>query len=255
MKSFAKINIFLKITGLRGNYHELASRFVLLEDIYDEIEFIKTNDKFANLQICTNKEIKGKNIIQKAYDKLCEFGFENELKEFFSSHFINLKKQIPMGGGLGGGSSNAATFLQMLNKELNLKISKENLMQIGAKIGADVPFFLSGFKSANVAGIGEKITEFDDEVPNFKLSLKNISCDTAKVYDEFRANFLKFDIKFANLLLNLKSSEILSQFKNYELNDLLRPCQNLYPNLQICDDEFLSGSGSTCFKVKNERVS
>lgn len=248
MKSFAKINIFLKITGLRENYHELASRFVLLENIYDEIEFVKFNGD-ESLQIRSNKEIKGKNIIEKAYEKLCEAGFKNELKEFFANHFVNLEKNIPMGGGLGGGSSNAAVFLKMINEEANLKINSQNLAKIGAKIGADVPFFLSEFKSANVAGIGEKITEFDDEVPNFKLSLKNISCDTAKVYGEFRANFLKFDTKFANSLLNLKSCDILNEFENYDLNDLLRPCLSLYPNLQICKDEFLSGSGSSCFKV------
>ena len=248
MKSFAKINVFLKIVGLRGNYHELASRFVLLDNIYDEIKFVKFNGN-GSLQIRSNKEIKGKNIIEKAYEKLCEAGFKNELKEFFSSHFIHLEKNIPMGGGLGGGSSNAAVFLKMINKEANLKISDQNLAKIGEKIGADVPFFLSGFKSANVAGIGENITEFDDEIPNLKLVLKNISCDTAKVYGEFRANFLKFDIKFANSLLNLKSCDILNEFENYELNDLLRPCLSLYPNLQICEDEFLSGSGSSCFKV------
>lgn len=249
MKSFAKINVFLKIVGLRENYHELASRFVLLENIYDEIKFVKFNGD-GNLQIRSNKEIQGKNIIEKAYEKLCEAGFKNELKEFFSSHFIHLEKNIPMGGGLGGGSSNAAVFLKMINEEANLKINSQNLLQIGAKIGADVPFFLSGFKSANVAGIGENITEFDDEIPNLKLVLKNISCDTAKVYSEFRANFLNFmDKKFANSLLNLKSCDILNEFKNYELNDLLRPCLSLYPNLQICEDEFLSGSGSTCFRV------
>ena len=103
---------------------------------------------------------------------------------------MNLEKNIPMGGGLGGGSSNAAVFLKMINEEANLKINSQNLLQIGTKIGADVPFFLSEFKAANVAGIGEKIAEFDDEVPNFKLVLKNISCDTAKVYGEFRANFM-----------------------------------------------------------------
>ena len=250
MKSFAKVNVFLKIVGLRGNYHELASRFVLLEDIFDEIEFIKFNGD-GNLQIRSNKEILGKNIITKAYEKLCECGFGNVLSEFFKSHFINLQKNIPMGGGLGGGSSNAATFLKMINEAANLKISRENLVKIGASVGADVPFFLSGAKSANVAGIGEIIDEFDDSVPNLKLCLKDISCDTAKVYNEFRANFLGIiDKKFADSLLNLKSCDIVNEFKNYELNDLLKPCLSLYPSLQICDDEFLSGSGSSCFKVK-----
>jgi len=169
MKSFAKINVFLKVVGTRGNYHEILSRFVLCEQLFDEIYFKKSNS-FAIK--CDNKEIK-ENIIQKAIDELKRAGFSNELDEFFSSHKIIINKQIPIGAGLGGGSSNAATFLLMLNDELNLNIKRENLMQIASKIGADVAFFVSGYKAANVSGIGEIIEEFDDEVPNLNIFTPN----------------------------------------------------------------------------------
>lgn len=247
MKSFAKINVFLKVVGTRGNYHEILSRFVLCEQLFDEIYFEKSNSFSIE---CDNKEIK-ENIIQKAIDELKKAGFSNELDEFFSSHKIIINKQIPIGAGLGGGSSNAATFLLMVNDELNLHIKRENLMQITSKIGADVAFFVSGYKVANVSGIGEIIKDFDDEVPNLNIFTPNVFCSTPMVYQEFRSNFLQYiDVNAAKKMQNLKSKELLEIYKNEELNDLFAPCFKLYPQMNEFRDKFLSGSGSSVFSVK-----
>lgn len=246
MKSFAKINVFLKVVGTRGNYHEILSRFVLCEQLFDEIYFKKSNSFAIE---CDNKEIKD-NIIQKAIDELKKAGLSNELDEFFSSHKIIINKQIPIGAGLGGGSSNAATFLLMVNDELNLNIKRENLMQIASKIGADVAFFVSGYKAANVSGIGEIIEEFDDEVPNLNILTPNVFCSTPMVYQEFRSNFLQYiDVNAAKKMQNLKSAELLEIYKNEELNDLFAPCFKLYPQMNEFRDKFLSGSGSSVFSV------
>ena len=247
MKSFAKINVFLKVVGTRGNYHEILSRFVLCEQLFDEIYFERSNSFAIE---CDNKEIK-ENIIQKAIDELKRAGFSNELDEFFSSHKIIINKQIPIGAGLGGGSSNAATFLLMVNDELNLNIKRENLMQIASKIGADVTFFVSGYRAANVSGIGEIIEEFDDEVPNLNIFTPNVFCSTPMVYQEFRSNFLQYiDVNAAKKMQNLKSKELLEIYKNEELNDLFAPCFKLYPQMNEFRDKFLSGSGSSVFSVK-----
>ena len=247
MKSFAKINVFLKVVGTRGNYHEILSRFVLCEQLFDEIYFKKSNSFAIE---CDNKEIK-ENIIQKAIDELKRAGFSNELDEFFSSHKIIINKQIPIGAGLGGGSSNAATFLLMVNDELNLHIKRENLMQISSKIGADVAFFVSGYKAANVSGIGEIIKDFNDEVPNLNIFTPNVFCSTPMVYQEFRSNFLQYiDVNAAKKMQNLKSAELLEIYKNEELNDLFAPCFKLYPQMNEFRDKFLSGSGSSVFSVK-----
>ena len=247
MKSFAKINVFLKVVGTRGNYHEILSRFVLCEQLFDEIYFERSNSFAIE---CDNKEIK-ENIIQKAIDELKKAGFSNELDEFFSSHKIIINKQIPIGAGLGGGSSNAATFLLMVNDELNLNIKCENLMQIASKIGADVTFFVSGYKAANVSGIGEIIKDFDDEVPNLNIFTPNVFCSTPMVYQEFRSNFLQYiDVNAAKKMQNLKSKELLEIYKNEELNDLFAPCFKLYPQMNEFRDKFLSGSGSSVFSVK-----
>ena len=247
MKSFAKINVFLKVVGTRGNYHEILSRFVLCEQLFDEIYFKRSNSFAIE---CDNKEIK-ENIIKKVIDELKKAGFSNELDEFFSSHKIIINKQIPIGAGLGGGSSNAATFLLMVNDELNLNIKRENLMQIASKIGADVAFFVSGYKAANVSGIGEIIEEFDDEVPNLNIFTPNVFCSTPMVYQEFRSNFLQYiDVNAAKKMQNLKSKELLEIYKNEELNDLFAPCFKLYPQMNEFMDKFLSGSGSSVFSVK-----
>ena len=247
MKSFAKINVFLKVVGTRGNYHEILSRFVLCEQLFDEIYFERSNSFTIE---CDNKEVK-ENIIQKAIDELKKAGFSNELDEFFSSHKIIISKQIPIGAGLGGGSSNAATFLLMVNDELNLNIKRENLIQIASKIGADVAFFVSGYRAANVSGIGEIIEEFDDEVPNLNIFTPNVFCSTPMVYQEFRSNFLQYiDVNAAKKMQNLKSKELLEIYKNEELNDLFAPCFKLYPQMNEFKDKFLSGSGSSVFSVK-----
>ncbi|KEA45737.1 4-diphosphocytidyl-2C-methyl-D-erythritol kinase [Campylobacter mucosalis] len=247
MKSFAKLNIFLKIIGTRGDYHEIVSRFVLFKEFFDEIEF-KRAENFA---IDSNQNIEN-NIILKAKSELEKAGFKPELDEFFKSHKIVLKKNIPMGAGLGGGSSNAATFLLMINEELNLKLSREELCKIGAKVGSDVPFFLSGFESANVSGVGEKIVEFSDTIPNIDVFTPDIFCSTPLVYKEFRANFMQnIDLNLTDKIKSIPSTELLQSYKNSQLNDLYAPCFKIYKDMQKYSDKFLSGSGSSVFCVRS----
>ncbi|PSM52497.1 4-diphosphocytidyl-2-C-methylerythritol kinase [Campylobacter blaseri] len=253
MKSFAKINVFLKIIGTRDNYHELVSRFILVENLYDEISFKKSSYNNYKLNILSNKAIKGENIISKAYNELAKLGFDEKLHAFFKEHDVILHKNIPIGAGLGGGSSNAATFLHLANKEIDLSLTIPDIVEISKNIGSDVAFFASRLKSANVSGVGEIIENFDDIVPKIKIISPNIFSSTPVVYNEFRKNFMNvIDKELALSLYNLSSQEILSSYTNYQLNDLLLPCKKLYPKLILNDDEFLSGSGSSYFKVKGK---
>ena len=320
MRAFAKANVFLKLVGFdERKYHYLVSRFVLLDEIYDEIELTKdkTNagfeiitkfseiecengDKFsefgefscenaefsdkngvaskANAEFgenykndsCENtefyeksgaaKQIKGENIIAKAYKMLCECGFKGVLDECFSKFSLKLTKKIPIGGGLGGGSSNAACFLRLMNESLNLGLSREHLMQMGARLGSDVPFFVSGFKSANVSGTGELIAEFEDEIPPLIFSFPQLECSTAAVYAKFdeSLNFKDSNGEFAknsalaNKLKTKTSKELLNAYENTALNDLFTPCVALYPKMSafLQGGFFLSGSGSSVFKAE-----
>ncbi|MDR0761798.1 MAG: 4-(cytidine 5'-diphospho)-2-C-methyl-D-erythritol kinase [Campylobacteraceae bacterium] len=253
IKSHAKINIFLKIVGTRDNYHEIISRFVRVDNLYDELEFLPKplHIKGFELKGKFNCSIE-KNTIYRAYKLLQNAANTKKMDNFFAEYFLSVKKNIPLGGGLGGGSSNAAAFLLYINKALELGLSTEELCGIGSKIGADVNFFLYECKAANVSGIGEIIEPLQDEIPNIELIFDVAMCDTALVYGKFR-ECRQNDINktAAQKLTFLNSKEVLEKFDNTALNDLLRSVLICYPSLKPKADTglFLSGSGSTFFKV------
>ena len=248
-RAYAKVNVFLKIVGKREEYHELLSRFILVKNLYDEMEFKpkQTNDEF---------ELHGEfgcplksNTIYKAYEATCKAGFTKELKEFFTCKALSVKKNIPSFAGLGGGSSDAATFLHMINKEANLGLSNERLADIGLQVGADVPFFIYGYNSANVSGIGEVVKEFKETPLHVKTFTPNVKCDTRAVYRAFRDNY-KVDIDLANKMSKMSSQELLNAYDDITLNDLFGASLSVYSELETerKKDWFFSGSGSSFFK-------
>lgn len=251
--SYAKANIFLKIVGTRDNYHEIVSRFVLLPNLSDNMWFEPNHgisfDIIGDFD-CDKKS----NTIYKAYEALLDYKPQKKIVEFCKKHKMMVYKNIPKQAGLGGGSSNAATFLKMLNEALSLGLSKEELAEIGVKVGADVPFFVYGYKAANVYGIGEKVVEFQDDVPQLKLfTPDDIKCDTKEVYKTFRKHFIDdLDVDLAKELENKTSREILEHYQPLELNDLFHAVLKKYPEFHEhkLDGWYLSGSGSTLFKVK-----
>jgi len=256
-KSYAKVNIFLKITGKKeyngSSYHTLNSRFMLVKNLYDTIEFIPQKCDSFTIEGVNGVE-KTDNIIYKAYKALNQYIGDLDILEFFYNHKVVVKKNIPFGAGLGGGSSNAATFINMVKEVCNLKVSTQELANIGAKIGADIPFFIYGFNSANVSGFGEVIEEFKEEALELELFTPNIHCDTTKVYKEFSKNYFK-DVSpnsGASLMLNNSYDILTSNKKATELNDLYKAALLIYPNLKNYEKEnyFFSGSGSTFFKIK-----
>lgn len=250
MKAYAKINIFLKILGrTKNNFHTISSRFVLLESLYDELYFTKDKSK-EGFEILN--DLIDDNIIKKAYVLLCQSGYKNVLDEFFSQYSLVLVKNIPMCAGLGGGSSNCASFLRLINETLNLKLTTQELINLSTKLGSDVAFFLSGFKAANVSGCGEIIKEFKDDELDFKLYFNQISCSTKVVYDTFDKleNDFYQNQKDAKTFEKLSSSTLLT-FENHVLNDLLKPCIKAYPRMsEFVSKGFLSGSGSSVFGLK-----
>jgi len=245
IKAPAKVNIFLKITGFQGGYHKIASRFILYPSLYDTIAFTpKKSDGFSieGMDLAIEQ-----NIITKAYNLIKNEKTEN----FFKNHIVKITKRIPSQAGLGGGSSDAAAFLKLLNSICNLGYSLNQLAKIGAKVGADVPFFVYGYKSANVEGIGEIITPFEEELPNLELTTPSFGCDTAKVYQTFRKSQKNLEIKTTQKMLTLSSKEILKHFTPLQANDLYTPAITLCPQLKkYSHNYYLSGSGSTIFKER-----
>ena len=247
-KSYAKVNIFLKIVGLRENYHLIASRFVRVKNLFDTISFIKKD--VDNFSIEGNFScILEKNTVYKAYKELEKF---DEVKEFFKKNIVKIDKNIPEFAGLGGGSSNCATFLNMVNQACNLNLSKEELAKIGSNIGADVPFFVYEFDSANVSGIGEIVEEFKEESLNIEVITPKIACDTGKIYKNFREKFYKeLNKDEVKELFVTNSKDILKKFSINEANDLYFSALDLNGDLKKFekDNWFFSGSGSSFFKI------
>ncbi|WOH37832.1 4-(cytidine 5'-diphospho)-2-C-methyl-D-erythritol kinase [Thalassotalea fonticola] len=187
--SVAKINRFLHITGQRSNgYHELQTIFQFL-DFGDSLEFKINNSGQVNLLTPIAGVSNDSNLIVKAAKRLqlqagCSLGVE-----------IKLQKQLPMGGGLGGGSSNAATTLLALNKLWQLNYTTDQLAELGISLGADVPVFVRGC-TAFAQGIGEHLTPIVVDTPWFLVTIPNCSISTAEIFGakELPRNTAKIDI-------------------------------------------------------------
>ncbi|MEA3289720.1 MAG: 4-(cytidine 5'-diphospho)-2-C-methyl-D-erythritol kinase [Campylobacterota bacterium] len=251
-KSYAKVNIFLKIAGKRDSYHELVSRFVRVKNLYDVVSFEKGNFTEFTLEGDFGCETK-QNTIYKAYLKLLEIN-EN-IEELFENYKVVVKKNIPEFAGLGGGSSNCATFIIMVNELANLGLSKDQLSKIGETIGADVPFFIYEYDSANVTGIGEIVEPFDEEVLDIRTFTPPVECNTGKIFTSFRDKFYKeISIEDTNKLIAMKSIDILKNMDIKSANDLYAPALDNYPKLTpknygLPKNSFFSGSGSSFFYI------
>ena len=250
-KAYAKVNIFLKITGTREQYHTLASRFMRVESLYDELEFIPNRSDAFLIEGNFGCSVQ-QNTIYKAYKALLKKTQSEALEEFFKTNGVGVQKRIPAFAGLGGGSSDAATFLHMCNEQLSLGLGIEDLVEVGLQVGADVPFFLYGYASANVTGIGEIVESFDEEPLDIETFTPKIEISTPAVYKEYRQNFFApISREEESKWLSLPSKEVLQKFDAKSANDLFAPALKFYPQLESYNKEglFFSGSGSTFFRV------
>ncbi len=171
----AKLNLMLHILGRRPDgYHELQTLFQFL-DYADELEFAVRDDGQIHLHSDLQDVPHDSNLIVKAARKLqqltgCKLGAD-----------IWLKKVLPMGGGIGGGSSDAATTLLGLNHLWQLDCSEDQLAELGLSLGADVPVFVRGH-AAFAEGVGEKLTPVDPEEPWYVVLVPQVFVSTAEIF-------------------------------------------------------------------------
>ena len=242
LKSYAKVNLFLNVVGRRSDkYHNLQSYCVLL-NLADQIDI--QSSKSTECLVENHVSITD-NLILKVIDYI------NRLYQTQKSVKICIKKYIPIGSGLGGGSSNAAAVLKILPKLWSVpKLNTNHLHQIAFTIGADIPFFYYNQNSL-IEGIGEKITPIHHNGTAFILLINPmIKIMTKEIYP---------------LINTYVSSKILStkeQIINevlYGKNDLERYVRNKYQTVDDllhfmkkqtnCLVSRMSGSGSTCFAL------
>ncbi|MEW6992426.1 4-(cytidine 5'-diphospho)-2-C-methyl-D-erythritol kinase [Colwelliaceae bacterium 6441] len=185
----AKLNLFLHIVGRREDgYHELETVFQFLE-YGDTLSIKPSQNSSINLLTPIAGVNNDDNLIIKAA-KLLQQQTQTPL-----GADIKLKKVLPMGGGLGGGSSNAATVLLALNLLWKTQLSYQQLAEIGLSLGADVPIFVHGF-AAFAQGIGEKLTKVSPDESIFLITKPNCSISTQQVFTakDLPRNTAKLDI-------------------------------------------------------------
>ena len=251
IKSSSKINLGLKVLNLRNdNYHNISSIFIEI-DLYDIITFIPSNSfslTCSNNNIAINEE----NTIVKAYEILDKkFNFQNHYK-------ILLEKNIPISGGMGGGSSNAAFTLKALNKLNNLKLTNQQLCKISLNIGSDVPFFIEG-RVKLVSGRGEIISNHSAPLINtlyILLIFPDFSVNTSWAYKKIKnkLQYKKYSTKFPALDSKVNWKLFENDFEDIvgsAYPEIFEIKKFLYDNGALYSG--LSGSGSTMFGVYNDK--
>ncbi|MEI6092362.1 MAG: 4-(cytidine 5'-diphospho)-2-C-methyl-D-erythritol kinase [bacterium] len=267
IKTPAKINLGLYITGKRPNgYHELASIFLPV-GLFDNLD-LNINSSSNTLKInvsgpfsdsCPSDE---KNIVFKIYNLMKDLFMERKKNNDHNLGIdLTLTKNIPSEAGLGGGSSDAAGFLKALNQIWDLNLSIEELKTIGSKVGADVPFFIQE-SPAMVTGIGDIIRPFKLERDYWVIVIKpKAGLSTAQVYKAFTLDLTlkNSNVKHSELLESLsfhglKKAEELSNLSNNleRVSSAILPdiiairsyLDSLSPN--VC---MMSGSGSAVFAL------
>lgn len=232
----AKLNLFLHIVGRRTDgYHLLQSVFVLV-DLYDTVHLKVRGDglitrvkPIANVSEAQDLCVRAARLLQQHTG--CQLGVE-----------LAVDKRIPMGGGLGGGSSDAATVLVALNHLWKLQLSRQELMDLGLKLGADVPFFIFG-ENAWVEGVGEKIQPISLNLGHFVILTPQTHVSTAEVFSSkelTRNTFPTTIAAFHEDRINKMgvSSEIRVKKVGVEVfnNDLAAVVFRKYPEVAACAD-------------------
>ncbi|BDM65633.1 4-diphosphocytidyl-2-C-methyl-D-erythritol kinase [Shewanella sp. NFH-SH190041] len=192
----AKLNLFLHVNGRRADgYHELQTLFQFI-DCCDQLDFQPTESPELVLHSTLSEEVADKdNLIIRAAQAL------KQATGYHGGAHIWLEKNLPMGGGLGGGSSDAATTLVALNALWQTGLTPAQLGDIGLTLGADVPIFIHGH-AAFAEGVGEKLQPADPTEPWYLVITPKVHVCTATVFKDPDLPRNTAKLTFDTLMLN-----------------------------------------------------
>lgn len=249
IKAYGKVNISLDVVGKREDGYHLLSMIMQNIDLYDEIEVEKQE---CGIILECNKSyvpVDNRNLAYKAAEIF------KERYDIVDGVKINIEKNIPVSAGLAGGSTDAAAVLKVMNKLFNVNATEEELMELGLKLGADIPYCIHG-GTALCEGIGEIITPikpFRDKIvvlvkPAFGVSTK-------EVYKNFNLEKVKQHPKTADIINAIENDNlnfVASNMKNLLENVTLRKHKILIKikeEMNACGaiNSMMSGSGPTVF--------
>lgn len=259
LNSNGKINIGLNVTGVLPNGYHLLDMIMVPISLSDRITG-EIEDITGTLEIKTNKAdipVNEDNILWKIYDK-----FYNESGLSKRKISLYLEKIIPHQAGLGGGSSNGAFLLKLLNEFHGNFFSQERLIEIGKSVGADIPFFLIN-KSARVRGIGEDIEIIENNLKNSIILIKpQFGVSTGKAYKNMSMLNNKRDANIDKIIFGLKDNRVdivEDNIENHLEQGLLLEDENIIEfrkklaelNMKF----FMSGSGSAYYTFVTQEES
>lgn len=239
----AKLNLLLRIIGRRGDgYHLLQTVFQFI-DLADQITFYPRRDGQVRLQAPLPGIAEADDLAVRAARLLKYNSRSSEGVD------IEIEKLLPIGGGLGGGSSDAATTLVVLNRLWKLGYTMQELMDLGLQLGADVPIFVYG-QAAWAEGVGEKVQPIDPPESWYLLLVPPCQVATGKIFSS------------GNLTRDNKPITITGFYSGMNRNDCLGVVSEMYPDvgraletLSRYGDARLTGTGSCVFLVCDERDS
>lgn len=259
LNSNGKINIGLNVTGVLPNGYHLLDMIMVPISLSDRITG-EIEDITGTLEIKTNKAdipVNEDNILWKIYDK-----FYNKSGLSKRKISLYLEKIIPHQAGLGGGSSNGAFLLKLLNEFHGNFFSQERLIEIGKSVGADIPFFLIN-KSARVRGIGEDIEIIENNLKNSIILIKpQFGVSTGKAYKNMSMLNNKRDANIDKIIFGLKENRVdivEDNVENHLEQGLLLEDENIIEfrkklaelNMKF----FMSGSGSAYYTFVTQEES
>ncbi|WP_195972792.1 4-(cytidine 5'-diphospho)-2-C-methyl-D-erythritol kinase [Clostridium thermobutyricum] len=249
IKAHAKINISLDIVGKKENGYHLLKMIMQAIDLYDEIIIDKCK---SGININCNKPYVPNDERNLAY-KAAKLFMENY--NINSGVNITIKKNIPVCAGLAGGSTDGAAVLKIMNKLFNINASEEKLMELGLKLGADVPYCIKG-GTALCEGIGEEVTELKGFKNKIVVLVKPaFGVSTKAVYEEFDLDRVIFHPNTEDIIDAMDKDDlkfVSKNMKNLLENVTLRKHKEI---IQIKDSmikmgalgAMMSGSGPTVF--------
>lgn len=237
----AKLNLMLRVMGQRADgYHELQTVFQLLS-LFDWLNFVPREDGTVHFVSPLQGVNHENNLVVRAANLLrqhaqCESGVT-----------IQLRKVLPMGGGMGGGSSNAATTLVVLNALWDINYGLDELAELGLQLGADVPVFVRGH-SAWAEGVGEQITELEIEPSWYLVVTPQVSISTADVFGHEGLTRNSPPITIRAFQEGSRENDCLSVAR--KLSDELDAVYSLFSqHAQV----YLTGTGSSLFAPCSSR--
>ena len=253
IKSYCKINLYLRvIKKLNNNYHNIIS-LITFCDLHDVISISKTKSSKDKISF-SGKFKKGINKKSNTVTKI--LNLLRRAKLLGNQAFkINIRKNIPHGSGLGGGSSNAADLLNYFNSKMKLKLSKKKIKQLANQIGFDVPINLER-QNTLLTGKKDEILRLNKK---FKLNLlivyPNLICSTKIIYKKNK----KISLSTPQSFFRIKNNKKLINLLKNENNDLEEAVIKIYPkvkkiidyikSIKGCYFSRITGSGSACIGI------